>query len=162
MSTEPETVTFIKVVPIADADGKAIRVGSVLRHEDGERGVVVRIVRLGDSGTVFDAVGDLNVWTGPGSYRCSNNYSKWRHIPKEEQTYEERYVSWKKTPFNEDLSILMHGESISKDERIAVDGIMALLPSDIVDWEYGPWPDDLEQALHFLQQHLSKLSGQDK
>lgn len=49
-----------------------------------------------------------------------------------------------------------------RDMRQAADPIgpenMALLPPEIVDWENGPWPDDIEQALHFLQQHLTELA----
>ena len=31
---------------------------------------------------------------------------------------------------------------------------MSLLPNDIVDWDYGPHPDRLEDALRFLMEHL--------
>lgn len=152
-----ETVTFTKVVPIADADGKPIRVGSVLREiNDGERGVVVRIVRVGDMGSIFDAVGDLNIHIERGTTRVTNRYNQWRHIPKDEQTYRERYLSWMKTPFNKDLAALAYSENLALETQVAIDGIMALLPSDTVNWEEGPWPDTLEQALSFLTEHLSK------
>ncbi len=164
MTTDkPETVTFTKVVPIADADGKAIRVGSVLKEiNDGERGVVCRIMRVGDRGTIFDQAGDLHVHTGIGSTRCTNRYNQWRHIPKDEQTYRERYVSWLKTPHDEKLSILIHGEEMPQAARVAIDGIMALLPSDTVDWENGPWPDSIDQTLNFLAEHLSTIAKQER
>ncbi len=111
-------------------------------------------------GTCFDAVGDLNISTGPGSTRVSNQYNKWRHIPQDDQTYQERYISWRHTPFNDDLSALLHGESLSMETRIAMDGIMSLLPSSAVDWEYGPHPDCLEQVLKFMADHLTSLAKQ--
>lgn len=158
----PDTITVTKVIPIADADGVAIRIGSVLREiNDGCRGIVVKSMKVGDRGTVFDQAGDLHIWQGPGSIRVTNRYNQWRHIPNNEQTYKERYVSWLRTPHNEYLSMLAYGETLSKDTRVAIAGIMALLPSDAVDWESGPWPDTIEQALAFMQEHLTKISLQE-
>jgi hypothetical protein len=34
---------------------------------------------------------------------------------------------------------------------------MALLPDDVVDWTYGPFPDCLEDALGYLVEHLSNI-----
>lgn len=42
---------------------------------------------------------------------------------------------------------------------MAIDGIMSLLPEDIVDWESGPWPDKIEDALGFLAEHLKELKS---
>lgn len=155
---KPETFTFTKEVACADADGEPIREGSVLRHiEDNDRGVVMRISRVGmQSVSPIDQVGDIHIQTSPGCHRCTNNYFKWRHIPHNEQTYEERFLSWLHRPYEHDSE-----KSVSKDEGAAIDGIMALLPDDVVDWDYGPFPDRLEDALRFLMQHLSNKHKND-
>lgn len=153
MKTQPETVTYTKVVSIVDVDGKAIREGSVMRETtDGDRGVVIRIVRAGDIGSpILSNVGDLAISTKPGTTRITNRYDSWKHIPHDDQTYSERYLSWMNRDFDYD-----EGQPISRDTALAIDGIMSLLPTDIVDWEYGPWPDRLEDALRFLVNHLNK------
>lgn len=150
-----ETVTFTKTVAIADADGVPIRVGSVLRKiEDGDRGVVTRISRAGMfPSSPFDAIGDMHVRKDAGITRCSNQYATWRHIPHNEQTYEERYWSWYYRPETIDTGGL---GDVSKDEARACAAIMALLPEGIVDWDYGPFPDRLEDAMPYLVDHLSK------
>jgi len=151
-----ETVKFTKEVPIADADGAPIREGSVLQSvEDMDRGVVVRVVRAGDKGTAFDCVGDLNIAVSIGCTRVTNRYGKWRHIPHSEQTYQERLLSWLHRPHDHDPDYTQ----ASKDEALAVSGIMALLPDDIVDEVYGPPADSLEGALHYLARHLSDVAG---
>ena len=158
MPKEPETVTFTKVVPIADADGVAIREGSVLREiTDGEHGVVTAIGRSGslNGGWYGMCIGDLLIQKSPGCCRVTNRYDQWRHVPHDEQTYEERLVSWLCRKYEH------YGDrEVSEDEGKAVDGIMALLPDDTVDWDYGPTPDRLEDALAFLKDHLQEL--QDK
>lgn len=151
MSAEVETVTFTKVVPIVDADGRPIREGSVLREiSDGYRGVVVQIVRSGQPGPMFSGLGDIVISKSPGTSRVTNRYSQWQHIPHNDQTYHERFVSWLHRPYFHDGH-----NGISKDEGQAIDGIMSLLPDDVVDWDYGPTPDRLEDALKFLAAHLS-------
>jgi hypothetical protein len=149
-----ETVTFSKTIAIADADGVPICVGSVLRKlEDGDRGVVIRITRAGMlPSSPFDAIGDMHVRKSAGVTRCSNQYATWRHIPHNEQTYEERYWSWYYRPETVDTEML---GSVSKDEARACSAIMALLPEGIVDYDYGPFPDRLEDALKYLVDHLS-------
>ena len=152
MPQEPETVIFQKVVKIEDADGRAIREGSVLREiNDGDRGVVVQIVRAGNFGPMFSSLGDLVISNRPGTSRVTNRYSQWRHIPHNEQTYEERLASLLCRPYFHDG----HRE-VSKDDGQAIEGIMALLPDDVVDWDYGPIPNRLEDALRFLVAHLSR------
>lgn len=150
-----ETFKFTKEVPLADADGKPIREGSVLMEVGGtERGVVVEIVRPGQWCRVpMGSIGDIEIKTRPGISRITNRYSSWRHIPQKDQTYEERYLSWIRRDYDHDDT-----RSISKDEGCAIDGIMALLPDDTVEWEYGPWPDKLEDALEFLVAHLTALN----
>lgn len=57
----------------------------------------------------------------------------------------------------------IHGEEGGKTwaEALAIDGIMALLPENTVDWEGpGPWPDRIDDALTFLEQHLTKITNQ--
>jgi len=152
-----ETVTFTTTVEIADADGEPIRVGSVLREiNDGEQGVVVNIYRAGDRGPLMCAVGDVQIATGSGCSRMTNRYNQWRHVPRAEQTYEQRFSAWMRTPADDPMTLI--SERVSKDAALAIDGIMALLPEDIVDWENGPWPDTIEEALGFLVEHLSSIS----
>lgn len=152
---KPETVKFTKEVPIADADGKAILEGSVLREisDRKERGVVVRIVRAGDRGTVMDAVGDLNIFMGAGTVRVTNRYSAWQHIPHDEQTHAERLISWNKQAHYYDEE-----SQVSKDESLACSAIMALLPSNTVD-DYGPFGDRLDDALGYLARYLDKIKS---
>lgn len=156
MKSEAETFEFVVVRELRDADGEPIVIGSVLKHiEDGDRGVVVAIGRKGEHTAIpFFAHGDIAVQSSPGCQRISNQYAKWRHIDRDHQTYEERFLSWMRTPFDRDS--LDAGDDVS--EKIAVEGIMALLPIDIVDWEMGPWPDRLEDALGFLVEHLTAIT----
>ena len=152
---QPEFAKFTVEIPIADADGNAIREGSVLREiNDGERGVVVRVVRKGDRGGPFDSIGDLHIYKSPWVTRVTNRYNQWRHIPHNEQTYKERFISWKQTPFDHDSEF----SQISKDEALACNGIMALLPDDVVS-DYGPFPDRIEAALQYMVEHLSELES---
>ena len=149
-----ETFKFTVEVEVADADGEPIREGSVLRStEDGTVGVVVQIVRPGSYVNVpFAAVGDVHICTSYGSTRVTNQYAKWRHVPHNDQTYEQRHLSWRHRPYDHD-----NDRGISEPEGLAIDGIMALLPDDIVNWENGPWPDRLNDALTFLVDHLNGL-----
>jgi len=148
-------VIYRKVIPICAIDGSGIFPGSVLEHiEDKERGVVVKVYKAGDWSILGVACeGDLAIETTRGTTRITNQYSKWRHVPHAEQTYDQRFRSWLARPY-------LHDEykQSSADEGLAIDGIMALLPEDAVDWEYGPWPDRLDDALKFLTDHLTKLS----
>lgn len=156
---KPETVTFRteKIVPVADADGVAIHEGSVLREtNDGERGVVMRIVRQSDKFfTAFDCIGDVHIATGHGSRRVTNRYDQWQHIPHDEQTYAERLSSWIKRPYDHD-----EFKQCSEDEGKAIDGILALLPENTVDYDNGPFPDRIEDALQYLAKHLGDLAKQ--
>lgn len=154
-----ETVTFATVVRIADADGKPIREGSVLRSiDDGTQGVVVKITRAGDLGSPFDQVGNLKIRTGNGLYRCTNRYAHWRHVPRSEQTYEERHLAWFHDRDAFEYNGLVDEKEKSGDAKKAISGIMALLPEEIVRWDVGPWPDTVEDALRFLTEHLSSIS----
>lgn len=154
MNYEPEMVQFIQQVPMADADGVPIREGSVLREIEKEtRGVVTWIGRK-DSAYFMPLarVGDIGIGLESGITRVTNRYSAWRHIPHNEQTYEERLLAWNQSKRES------HHESISRDESIAIQGIMNLLPDDAVDWDNGPWPDTLDDALAFLSAHLTELA----
>ena len=158
-----ETITYTKTVTveIADADSVPIRVGSVLQKiDDGARGVVTRIARAGmRASNPFEAVGDMHVRIDAGIMRCSNQYAKWRHVPHAEQTYEERYWSWYHRPETIDTDGL---SDVSKDEARACTAIMALLPEGVVDWDHGPFPDRLEDALKYLADHLSNNPDQQR
>lgn len=145
-----------------DADGLPIHKGSVLMHiEDGERGVVTDIAQAGDN-TMLPLLshGDLVIAGGPGNARITNRYTKWRHIPRAEQTYQERLTSWLHTKMDFYLAGLTYSDNLSKDALTAIDGIMALLPSDAVDVHYGPWPDSIEGALAILVEHLTAVRTQ--
>jgi len=155
MSTKPETVTYTVTREIKDAGGVPIREGSVLINlKDGGRGVVTQIVRLGDRVHLLGQVGDVMIQTSPGCSRGTNQYDRWQHIPHNEQTYNERYLSWlKRGKYEHD-----EDREASYDEGLAIDGIMALLPDDTVDWDHGPWPDRIEDALRFLVNKLNEVS----
>jgi len=137
-----------------DADGKEIHVGTVLRQiHDGDRGVVVRIVKAGDKGHPgLDCVGDLNISSGPGRTRVTNRYSEWKRIPEAEQTYLERFTSWQ----HSDSFYEPEYTQRSKDEYEAVRGILALLPPGIVDYDYHN-PSTTCEALYIMAQHLEAL-----
>ena len=151
---DAETITFTKVVRLEDADGKPIHVGSVLREiKDGDQGIVVRIARAGDTRRdPMECTGDITIQIIAGSYRVTNRYSQWRHVPRSEQTYQQRLKAWLLVPYEHD-----DDRGVSRDEALAIDGIMGLLPEDVVNWEFGPWPDSLTDALQFLIEHLEKL-----
>jgi hypothetical protein len=155
---KPETVTVTQIVKIADTDGVAIREGSVLRQiEDNDVGVVTRIIREGDRVRMLipPCVGDLLISTRSNSVRVTNKCTKWRHVPRAEQTYDQRLLAWMYS--KEPLTLI--SERASPDTAKAIDGIMALLPDEIVNWEEGPWPDSLEDALRFLVAHLTSLKS---
>jgi hypothetical protein len=88
-----------------------------------------------------------------GTIICSSRYTNWKQIPHNEQTYRERYDAWLASE-----SEPIYNDDITREEAVAVQGIMALLPDNIVNWEYGPYPDRLEDALSFLVTHLSDIS----
>lgn len=158
-----ETVTFTKTVAIADADHKPICEGSVLRHvKDGVVGVVDRIIRPTDKfGPFFAQVGDILIRTSPGTHRGTNRYTDWKHVPHSEQTYAQRYLSWLLRKETAEEYAQEEGSHMTEDEARVVAGIMHLLPDDAVDWDYGPFPDTIEDALKILSSHLSKLSKQE-
>lgn len=152
-------VIYTKVIPLCDSKGRDIQKGSVLENvKDKGRGVVTHIYKLGDRSVLGLACeGDISIRTSAGTSRITNQYSQWRHIPPAEQTYEERFHSWLSRPYEHD-----EFKQCSQDEGAAIDGIMALLPPDIVNWEYGPWPDRIEDALRFLLGHLQEITNQTK
>jgi hypothetical protein len=149
-NVEPPAPT-LGSTPMLDADGVAIHEGSVLMHiTDGQRGVVVEIGRPGHRSAIpIMAVGDIIIQRSEGVYRGTNCYKEWRHIPHNDQTIKERFLSWRQRPHFDDFS------NLSQDESMAVSGIMAILPDNIVDQTFGPWPDDFEKALGILVGHLS-------
>lgn len=153
-----ETFTFTQKVTCADADGVAIREGSVLKEiNDGERGVVTRIVRASDTVAPMAAcIGDIviSISGNPSTKRVTNRYAQWRHIPHNDQTYSERFLSWMQKPFVHD-----EDSRISRDQQLAIDGILNLLPDDVVDWTFGLCPDRLQDALHYLVEHLTSQNS---
>ncbi len=150
------TFKFAKEVPCADANGKEIFVGSVLRNlKDGCRGVVNEIC---DGSKKFDipmiAVGDIAIRTSLGSQRITNCYGDWQHIAHNDQTYEERFQSWLHTKYEHDVCF---GEQTSKDTGVAISGIMALLPDNVIDYDFDTYPQRIEDALEFLLSHIDEL-----
>lgn len=152
---EVETFTVTVEVKLADIDGQPIREGSVLQEVGGrDVGVVVRIIRKTDThGPMASAVGDMLISMGHGVTRVTNRYKNWRHVPHDDQSYDHRLQSWMHQKYEHD-----EDRSISRDEGLAIDGIMNLLPSTLVNWEMGPWPDSLEDALNFLSEFLQSQS----
>ena len=157
MKPELIEVTVKQTLTLADADGMAIHEGSVLRHITGNcRGVVDRISRLGMcASSPFDQIGDIHIRTGPGSHRCTNNYKTWRHIPKSEQTHEERFLSWINSGFDFDGEFSQN----SRDAAFAISGIQALLPPELVDHMIEECTDSIETALGFLADYLDELQS---
>ena len=154
--SKPITFEVKKTIEIVDADKVPILKGSVLQHIDDEdcRGVVTRIALPGMQGYTMECAGDIHVRTGPGCARVSSKYHTWRHIPHDEQTYEERYLSWLYHEFWYDKD-----SSISKDEQFAMSGIIALLPENAIKWETH-YPNDFQDSLEYLMKHLMELKEQ--
>ncbi len=133
------------------ADGLPVRVGDVLRHlSDGSTGVVVALPGDDVSLPLPAVANEMVVSTSPGCTRYTTFLDAWVHIPRDQQTYAQRLQSWQVRPYQHD-----DARGISYIEGLAIDAIMALLPSDPVDWENGPWPDRFDDALQFLVEHLS-------
>lgn len=151
--SKPITFEVKKTIEIIDADKAPILKGSVLQHIEDKncRGVVTRIALPGMLGYVAECVGDIHVRTGPGCARVSSKYHAWRHIPHDDQTYEERYLSWLYSEFWHDEHL-----TISKDEQFAMSGIMALLPENAIKWETH-YPSDFQDTLEYLMKHLMEL-----
>ena len=157
---EPHSFTYqtTKTVEIVAADGRPIFKGDVLRNTlDGVSGVVVEIALPGEfcmrAFPLGAVIGELAIRTGAGSTRITNCHDEWVHVPREEQTYEQRLMAWLHVPYEHD-----EGRDASRDEGLAIDAILALLPTDPVDWEGGSWPGRLDDALSFLVDHLTELS----
>jgi hypothetical protein len=152
--------------PLVSASGKPIQIGDILRHEDGRsQGVVTWIgfpdAKLGAFGApALARIGDIEVKESDGTSRISNQYEKWSHVPRGETTYWQRLKSWVVRPFHyeEPDEDVQECNRISKGEALACDGIMALLPNDPVDWEYGDWPDRIEVAFGYLLSHLEEIT----
>lgn len=134
-----------------DADGKPIRVGSVIAHlRDKDRGVVVQIGKVGDRPHDFlFSVGDLAIKiTGcNGTTRCTNIYHDWRHIPRRDQTFMERWLAFDSTWDPED-----HEHEDRSPEQIWMrEAALALLPTDPRENDYTyPWPNHPEEAMYYL------------
>lgn len=160
-----DSVTYIKEVKvmIEDCDGVKIMPGSVLRcidQDDNTLGVVVSIVNAEDPSSFRMCVGpfghgDLVIQTGHGTYRVTNRYSRWKHVPHEEQTYDLRFRSWCERKFEFDE----YGLGSSPDEQIAIGGILNLLPECPVDYDFGPIPETVEDALALIAAHLDEKNG---
>lgn len=145
--------------PLVDADGIPIRIGSILRHLDGRtQGVVVWIGFPDDRHVAFAApplaaVGDIAVRYMRGSTRVGNEYDQWRHVAAAETTPWQRMTAWLHRPYDHDEDM-----GITRDEGLAIDGIMSLLPDDMIDREYDAEPGSLEDALWLLVEHLENLT----
>jgi hypothetical protein len=163
MGSKPEVIKMMVEVSLVDADGTPIREGSVLRNlDDNETGVVVKIMRSGDRGPMFSGVGDLQIKLSRGVDRITNRYSRWVHVSHDAQTYEQRLLAWRQVPYDKEQYLSTAREQLSDSENLAIDGIMNLLPSNTVNWDNGPWPDDLDVALQLLAEHLTELKSKTK
>lgn len=126
------------------------RVGDVVcrveRPED--RGVIVRIWREGDRcfSVMPVRVGDLEIRTRSGCSTVSNRYSDWQHIPRNEQTLEERVrrVALRYDPYVRDDGFLPDDESLG--------GLLMVELADLSDEQYdnvfdpsGDWPTTFEE-----------------
>lgn len=138
-----------------DADGLPILPGNVMYRADDltKRGVVTRVVRRAEECHGFMGVGDMMLAEThhQGCSTVSSAHNKWRRVPREEWVPMECYMHWRHTPFCE------NGSERPAIEQMATQGITALLPSDVIDWEYGPSPDLLEDALHYMARYLETL-----
>lgn len=155
---KPITFERKQTIEIIDADKEPIAVGSVLKHvNERDRGVVTRITLPDTKGyVVAELIGDIHIQMSDclSCHRVTQKYADWRHIPHDEQTYEERYQSWLRRKYV-DYTL---DSKVPEDERRCIDGIMSILPLNIVDWESGPWPDTIEDALRFLTEYLTEKS----
>lgn len=138
----------------SNKSGKVISLGDVLRHQsDGTSGVVVE---LGIPGQLSRfpgmAVGDIAIQTSRQNTRITNCYDEWSPVPHDDQTYEQRYVSWLLRPFEPWGEEYGH----SRDCTIALDGIMALLPTSITGHQ-DFYPRDIEDVISRLAEHLETL-----
>lgn len=153
-------ITFERIVKVelVDADKTPIQLGSVIQRIDDpdSRGVVTRIALPGMIGMAMECLGDVHVRTGPGTSRVTNKYDQWRHIPHDEQTYEERYYSWLYGEFWHD-----EYSQLSKDEQFAMSGVIALLPENAIDWTYE-YPNSIDDVLKYLMKHLMELKENEK
>ena len=103
----------------------------MINVKDQDRGVVVEVGRVGTiPRTPLVSLGDILIKKSAGIYRGTNMYGDWRHIPHDEQTYWERYTSWLHRYYDHD-----EYANYSEDTGVAIDGIMSLLPEDVIDWE---------------------------
>lgn len=166
MSHAPHSIEVTKTVEIVDADGLPIRVGSVLKNIPSEadrngpdRGVVVDIILPGQPrrGMMAAGVGDLIIKLQPAVYRVTNRYTDWRHIPRKDQTYSERFLAWQSVDYEHDDT-----RRVSRDEGCAMEGILALLPESCFTESVDPWPESLEDALEHLVAHMERLAAENK
>jgi hypothetical protein len=152
---KPEVFTYTKTVevPLVDADGVPIRLGSVLEQLDGSFcGVVVRIARAGMRGRLCECVGDISVWNGGGSTTVSSRYSNWRHVPHDKQKHWQRFESW----ILED-DWIDPDSRVGKDVQIAVYGIMRLIPENHFNFDWSGYPLTTEDALRYLALYMDKM-----
>jgi hypothetical protein len=159
----PHVITQTIEIPIVDRAGVPIRIGSVIRTEKPGsvcRGVVVEIADTAGTYRHAGAVGDIVVKFAPGSRRVTNCYSEWEHIPRAAQTVEERYESWMTQPFeweDADADELLPGAR-TRDEALAIEGILALLPEDRFADGYASLPDSIEDALGIVVAMIKEAS----
>lgn len=155
---KPLTITRTIEVAIADANGKPIRVGSVLRNvtaltpSAGSRGVVVQIPMPGDWVDNSAQFGDLIIKTGAGSDRITNIYNEWIHIERAQQTVRERYLSWKVTPFDRNSV----PEGVKPETWLSIEGIFALLPEEPREWDDVESPFTTDEALGILVSYIEE------
>lgn len=150
---------MIDKIQFIDADGKEIKVGSVLLNiYDKRRGVVVDLAD--DSGKWMrysilpPCLGDMRIKLEPGLYRVTNSCSEWKHIPHDDQTYRERYESWFVRPHYYDDS-----KPIGEEVDLLISGICSISSKKILDDYEKMDIISIEESLLRLVEHLEEKYG---
>lgn len=143
--------------PAKSAHGQYLQQGNVVRKIKGDKqdrvtGIIMRTLKPGDKGNVFQMVGDIEIYISQGVTRITNKYSEWEHVPKEEQTFFQRYMSWLYTPGEKPE----YEEHMSDDEWMCYRGIVDILPEETVDWDNNP-PSNFTEVFRILAQYMDTL-----
>lgn len=129
-----------------DIDGIEIKLGAVLRDTSNTHnvGVVVKIATKDSAFILAERVGDISIQTSPGCRIVSCNYSKWKRVPHDEQTFDQRYLSW------------IYSYSKYEDpEYFYIDGLLSLIDESFI--EEDNYPIKFEEALNLVKKQLTAL-----
>ena len=126
----------------------------MMNLKTGEVGMVRRIIRFGDQGSLLSQVGDLDLDMQNSVVRTTNKYDEWVHVAHDDQTCVQRLESWKLKPYEDDATF--GAANLDAGLRQAIDGMLNLLPNSVVDWRDGPWPDTLNEMLGMLAEYIDE------